>query len=575
MKKLALLLSAVLMIGAGGLYLARDWMLPDASEHEVEDPYWGGSQYTVALLKLRGDLLAVTSGEQYSEEKIKRSLSVVLSKSRILTRDSRAQSTLMRSELFSANVNVLKDFESNYLQTYIQEDSYLDAISARLLLNSLEKISLLMDDLLPDMWLIQGHANDDAFQTAQHRANLNVILSVIAASIALLALAMFVFYYLKLKQKNGELLNQKNELVQSIADKNRFMGIVSHELKSPLQTISLSAESLLENLTTRDRVAVIKRLQRGATSLQLQLNDLLTLARSESGKLEYRPDLFEAVGLLDEIVAIESQVAYEKGLRIYVAPNKEPIFALADSGRISQILRNLISNAIKYTDKGGVELSVESVNENSIRFTVKDTGPGMGEGFEKKSMQPFKRYGNIDKREGYGIGLMIAFSLAEYLGGGLEYQTSSKGTTFVLNVPASIKIEEIETDEAESSPKRILLVDDMPDLLQSLNMACASAGYKTDMAESAAVAANLMAANFYNAALIDINMPNRRGDELARDFRRGGAMNNKACLLIGMTADQSSIQQRDMPFDYMLEKPIKIKGLQRILNQLTQSLNLK
>lgn len=568
-KKLLLILALIVLVGAGITFLANYLFGADSRERLVEDPYWGVSQYNVALLKLKANLLEISSGDVQDDTKAKRALAVLTSKSRLLTRDSPSHRALLESKLFADNFSQLRNFEAFYLEPYLEPDLVLDGIAARAILSKLDEVSMLMDDILPDMWLIQGQNNDAAFATAQERAIKNIYLSIAAASIAVMSLAMFLYYFLTLNKKNVQLENQKAQLSAVLAEKNRFMGVVSHELKSPLQTISLSAESLLQDLSPKERIAVIKRLQRGATSLQLQLNDLLTLARSESGKLEYRPDVFEVTGLVEEIVDVESQAAYEKSLAILVDVPKEPIFALADSGRISQILRNLVSNAIKYTDQGKVEIKASVQNKTHLFITVRDTGPGISKTFTPRKLEPFTRYGALSKREGYGIGLMIAFSLAEYLGGKLEYSSDDRGTTFELSVPIAVQddaAEQLGTGQVRAP--RVLLVDDMPDLLQSLRMACKANGIEADSAESAAEAANMMAGNSYDAALIDINMPIRRGDELARDFRRGSAMANKSCLLIGMSADRNSTQRtRDMPFDYLLEKPIRIKGLLRILQQ--------
>ena len=345
-----------------------------------------------------------------------------------------------------------------------------------------------------------------------------------------------------------------------VAEKNEFMGMVSHELKSPLQTISSSAESLLSPLDPHRRNRLLARIQRATMSMKLQINDLLTLARSEAGALEFRPDVFCVQDLLEEVLDLESQNAYEKGLRLSIHAPKEPIFAMADSGRLTQILGNLTSNAIKYTEYGAVELSLADFDEHQLVFTVRDTGPGMPSGFAPLEIQPFKRYGDLQGGDGAGIGLKIAYSLAEYLSGQLSFDSSAEGTCFRLAIPALLQSDDPRLSPAESK-RRWLLVDDNSDLLASLHSECQALGIEADIAPSPAIAANMMAANYYDLALIDVNMPGRRGDELARDFRRGGSMANPKCLLYGMSALHHGSSQQRSPFDKLLDKPIRIKAL--------------
>ena len=297
--------------------------------------------------------------------------------------------------------------------------------------------------------------------------------------------------------------------------------------------------------------------------MDLQLRDLLTLARSESGKLEYRPELFDAHALLEEIVQLEAATGYDKDLRLQLVLPPEPVLAVADSGRIAQILRNLISNAIKYTDAGEIEIGLQAdEHADGLKFWVDDSGPGMPSGFVPHESSAFKRFGAIDKREGYGIGLRIAYTLTEYLGGALRFNSSEAGTRFDLSIPATVQHEQPLPD---IDRLHILLVDDTVDLLESLQDACHKNGIKADIAESAAVAANMLAATPYDAALIDINMPIRRGDELANDLRRGGMMANSKCLLLGMSATRHPDLEIKSPFDQMLEKPIRLKALLPVL----------
>lgn len=571
MKKTALFIGASLGAAVVGLVFFFFAVRPPALQMPVDDFYWQGSQFEKAVLTLRGDSLEVLAGVPGAAPKAKQSVAMALSKIRMLTRESSAQDVLLRNAKFSENLQHLRDFQHRVLEAAASEDAAMDQRQAQFLLAQIDSMRARLDDLLPEIWQMQAEKNEQRFQIAEQRSRWNIGLGAAVTMLAWTAISMLVYFHLSLRNKNSELELKNKELAQSVDEKNQFIAMVSHELKSPLQAITLSAESLMPYAGVQAQQAVIGRLQRAASQLNLQLDDLLTLVRSDGGKLEYRPDLFEVKGLVEEIIDIESPAAQEKHLKLTIRAPQLPLFVMADSGRLAQILRNLVSNAIKYTDQGSVEIAVENANSHALIFLVSDTGPGMPPGFTPQSIQPFRRYGAIDKREGFGIGLSIAYSLTRYLGGTLDFVSSPQGTQFRLQVPVIVQADETVPAHVSGERLRVLLVDDRPELLESLREACSVHGMDADTALCAAAAANLMAVHRYDCALIDVNMPVRRGDELAQDFRRGGAMANRECLLIGMSAQRHPHLETDSPFHLMMDKPIHIRKLRRVLQRLASN----
>jgi len=569
MKKTAVFMGASLGAAVLGLAVFFLTVWPPASQMPVEDFYWQGNQFEKAILVLRGDSLELLAGVQDAAPKAKQSLSMALSKSRMLTRESSAQDVLLRNAKFSEDLQYLRDFQHQVLEPAVSEERAMDRRQAKILLVQIDSMLARLTDLLPELWQMQAAQNEQRFQLAVQRSRWNLVLGGAVALLAWLAISMLVYFHLSLRNKNSELELKNKELAQTVDEKNQFIAMVSHELKSPLQAITLSADSLTPHAGVQAQQAVIGRLQRAASQLNLQLNDLLTLVRSDQGKLEYRPDLFEVQGLVEEIIDIASSAAQEKQLKLTFRAPQLPLFVMADSGRLAQILRNLVSNAIKYTDQGSVEIAVESPDPDVLVFQVSDTGPGMPPGFTPQSIQPFRRYGAIDKREGYGIGLTIAYSLTRYLGGTLDFVSSQRGTQFRLQVPVIVQADEMPAAPVPGARLRVLLVDDRQELLDSLREACSVHGMDADTALCAAAAANLMAVHHYDCALIDVNMPLRRGDELAEDFRRGAAMANRECLLIGMSAQRHPHLANDSPFHLLMDKPIRIRKLRCVLQRLT------
>jgi len=543
-------------------------------EKIIEEPYWSVSQFETSFWRLKADLARMEDGDVFVQAQSENSLSVFLSKIRLLTRESPSRTTLMTNHDFALHFPELSALEHDVRAIHDSYGSEMTKGEALQLLERLDRIGHMVSDISASVWQMQLASSDASFEAAEAR---NKTINQLIASLAImggLAVIIYTYYNLGLYRKNCELARSRDELAErnlqlahqkkllevSVAEKNEFMGMVSHELKSPLQTISSSAESLLSPLDPHRRNRLLARIQRATLSMKFQINDLLTLARSEAGALEFRPDVFCVQDLLEEVLDLESQNAYEKGLRLSIHAPIEPIFATADSGRLTQILGNLTSNAIKYTEHGAVELSLADVNEHQLVFTVRDTGPGMPSGFAPLEIQPFKRYGVLQGGDGAGIGLKIAYSLAEYLSGQLTYDSSEEGTCFRLTIPALLQTDDPRPLPAESK-QRWLLVDDNLELLASLHSECQVLGIEADIAPSPAIAANMMAVNYYDLALIDVNMPGRRGDELARDFRRGSSMANPRCLLYGMSALHHGPSPIRSPFDKLLDKPIRIKSL--------------
>jgi len=366
-----------------------------------------------------------------------------------------------------------------------------------------------------------------------------------------------------LEHQKAALENAIKEKENLLLEKNEFMGVVSHELLTPLQTITSCAETLKMPVDPEIRLKTVLRIERAVAKSNLQLNDLLTITRSEAGALEFHPEEFGANGLLEEVAEIEMQTAADKNIVVRVDRYPCELFVVADAGRIAQILCNLFNNAIKYTDSGEVTIGVLGLEGIYLHFRITDTGPGMPSDFSPLEIKPFKRFNPFDKRGGAGLGLKIAHLLTKYMNGSIKYSENAGGGTRIdLLFPVAVRDAELSHSMWQSE-MRVLLVDDDEELLTSLKAESEAIGVRADVASSAAMAANMLAATFYTAALIDINMPGRRGDELARDLRRGRIMANPDCELIGMSAHKVLSELGRSPFNRLVGKPFKLRSVLR------------
>jgi len=237
---------------------------------------------------------------------------------------------------------------------------------------------------------------------------------------------------------------------ESVLARSAFLAKVSHELRSPLQNI-VSALDLFEiqHVPNRgDDDELIGRMRRSSLLLNTQLRDLLTLAKGEAGRLEIRPEPFEACSLVEAMAEGARALADAKGIELSLDLPAEPVFVVADGARIDQVLTNLVSNSIRYTDDGRVRVTLHPYDpeRRCLNFVVSDTGPGIPPQMIPTLFTPDRVVTGAERRgEGSGIGLAIVRTLMTLLGG--EIAVSSQvgtGTTFTLRIPA----EPIEVDDA-------------------------------------------------------------------------------------------------------------------------------
>ena len=357
---------------------------------------------------------------------------------------------------------------------------------------------------------------------------------------------------------------------ESVIARSAFIAKVSHELRSPLQGIVSALDVLSMRRAPGGSDAddeLIGRIRRSSLLLNTHLRDMLTLANGEAGRLEMRPEPFDACALVDSVAASAADLAQDKKLELIVDVPSTATFVVADGARIDQILTNLVINSIRYTETGQVRLELASYDAAArrLRFTVSDTGPGIPAAMLPTLLTPDRVVTGSERRgEGSGIGLAIVRTLVDHLGGRVEVQSQlGKGTTFTVEIPAEPVASE-GSDEARDAPTgRVLIVDDRDDVLDALASVLDELGFECDRATSTAVAANLLASRAYDAALVDIEMPVKGGAELADETRRGKGP-NAGTRFIGMSAGEVSDAVL-LRFDACLTKPIDHGALRRAL----------
>ena len=225
--------------------------------------------------------------------------------------------------------------------------------------------------------------------------------------------------------------------------KSDFVSNVSHELRTPLTSIKGSVDNMLDGLTgslNEKQIRYLSRIKSNTYRLSRLINDLLDLSRIESGRVEVRPTTLPLTALTEEVAEHMRALAAEKLIRIEVPSSDPSVTVWADRDKVTQVLMNLIGNAVKFTPQDGkVTVALEKNGNDYIQISVADTGPGILPEEQNKIFSKFYQVANIDKKKpkGSGLGLAISKALVEMHGGKIWMDSEvGKGSTFYFTLPA-------------------------------------------------------------------------------------------------------------------------------------------
>lgn len=418
--------------------------------------------------------------------------------------------------------------------------------------------------------------------------------------------------FVELDQKTKTLMEKTSALQQKLREietlheaaeaanraKSRFLANMSHEIRTPLGAVLGFAELLRSpNQSPEDRQNCVTAIARNGKVLLKIIDDVLDLAKIEAERVEAEHIKVNLMDLLYDIRVVHSYKASEKGIQLEMSsPTQLPRFILSDPLRLKQILNNMIGNAIKFTEKGKVTLTVSLEGQaphQRLKFSVKDTGCGLSASEASRLFQPFMQADSSTSRRygGTGLGLVISKQLAKLLGGDviLKETKPGAGSTFVLTIDpgplsADVLVEGSTLLSGQSGDNRsgpgegrvrldgvkILLADDASDNRQLISRLLKMAGATVDTAVDGGEAVEKALGNHFDVILMDIQMPGTDGYEATHRLRGQGY--KRPIIALTAHAMKEELERcLKAGCDHHLSKPIEYQNLLHSIRKFIQA----
>ncbi|MEM7699954.1 MAG: ATP-binding protein [Verrucomicrobiota bacterium] len=390
-------------------------------------------------------------------------------------------------------------------------------------------------------------------------------------------------------QKQAELEALNREVEAHAAEKERFLANVSHEVRTPMNGIFGMIHLLLEMDLDPVMREYLETIQGSSESLLNILDDILDYSKLNSGQMDLKPRAFDINKLVRDVLLVYRPSAEEKGIKVSaIISDAIPDFYFADDLRLKQILSNLVSNAIKFTEKGGVSLKVRIVErkgKKQLLFEVKDSGIGIPKDAAAKLFSPFSQLDAKDGKryKGTGLGLTISKNLIELMGGKIWFESvPDEGTRFFCTcdfeeaeAPTELvtrgAMECTEEEEAPSDEIEVLLAEDNPINQKVASLSLKQLGCTVTIASDGEEAVAIASSNRdFDFICMDVNMPKMDGMEATRQIRELDHPNAQTHIIAmtGMAFDEDLDKCLASGMNDVVTKPFDLQDLRKKVDQI-------
>jgi len=361
------------------------------------------------------------------------------------------------------------------------------------------------------------------------------------------------------------LASQRRELAeQASLAKSQFLTHMGHEIRTPMTGLLGMAELLERTPLEPRQLSYVSGIRTSGEHMLHLVNDALDLARVEAGRLQLEEDVFDPQTVLRDVADVGHALAARKGIGFIVRlPVRPPSLVCGDAHRLRQILLNLVNNAVKFTDVGGVTLELATADAGDQCFRVRDTGPGISTAMQARLFQSYSQDEAGRRAGGSGLGLAISRELAQLMGGEISVESApGRGSVFTLRLqlPAAQAVASDPATVLATAPLDILLVEDEANVARVVGELLESLGHTVRHASQALAALAEIAARRPQRVLLDLDLPDVSGPQLARLLRVQEVDGTLAPLrLIALTArsdGEAEREARDAGMDAFLRKPV-------------------
>jgi signal transduction histidine kinase len=366
------------------------------------------------------------------------------------------------------------------------------------------------------------------------------------------------------------------KLEDRIAERDRFLAILGHELRNPLAAIVLASQ-MVDTETGMLDAEHAERIERQAQHLSSLVDDLLDLSRITTGKIILKRSVLDLTAVVEECVKSVQADAGRRDIDLTFEPAAEPLVIYADELRVEQIISNLLTNALKYTRQGGrVVVRTERHGDNAS-IVVADSGVGIAEERLDTIFELFSQAENAIGRSqgGMGIGLNLVRTLVGMHGGSVEVKSDGldQGSVFTASLPLEHERVLVAPRSARATPagdiavcpsRRIVIVDDNADIRDLLQIKLKKLGHAVETAGDGHAGLQRIAESRPDIAIIDIGMPGLDGYEVAKRVRDGHGDDILLIALTGFGQADDRDRAAAAGFDEHMTKPIRIEELQQI-----------
>lgn len=376
----------------------------------------------------------------------------------------------------------------------------------------------------------------------------------------------------ELSMATEEMRRSRDDAMRASLSKTHFLAAASHDLRQPLQAMTLNIALLAARYPDGGEASTVERLRRSVLNLSTLLNALLDVSQLDAGLIEPNYVEFELQTLLQSLLEEFFVGAQQKGLRFIVEPTR--VGVRSDSALLGRMLRNLVSNAIKYTPSGGSVRVWTEVHDERVLIFVQDTGDGIAEDKQEEVFEEFRQLGNPQRNPalGLGLGLSIVRRMSLLLDHPVTLKSAAgEGTTFTVSVPMADTPELIPIPrELPTFSGRVLLIEDDPLVGDTTAELLRSWGMQVDVELDAEAAfARLSEQPFpWDAVLADYRLPSSTGLDVILQARAARA-DVVTVVITGDAADVRAIRL-DHPEVDVLQKPVAVEALAQALMKLSE-----